>query len=52
MKKSRKLDRNQLAMERLRKIGEQYPELTPLLTTCKTVEEIEQAIQELQSLGW
>lgn len=52
MKKHKKIDRKELAMERLRKVGEQYPELAPLLSTCKTVEEIEQAIAELQQMGW
>lgn len=47
-----KNERDPKALERLRKIGERFPELAPLLDTCRTVEEIEQAIRELQSLGW
>ena len=44
-------ERDPKAMERLRRIGERYPELAPLLDTCRTVEEIEEAIRELQKLG-
>jgi len=45
-------DSNPKAIERLRRIGERFPELAPLLETCRTVEEIEEAIRELQKLGW
>lgn len=45
-------ERDPKALEKLRKIGERYPELAPLLDTCRTVEEIEEAIAELQQLGW
>ena len=47
-----KSDPNKKAIEKLRRIGERFPELAPLLNTCRTVEEIEEAIQELRKLGW
>ena len=40
------------SMERLRRMAERYPELAPLLDTCRSVEEIEEAIRELSRLGW
>lgn len=42
--------RRQHALEKLRQICARWPEFSPLLRTCRTIEEMESAVEELRKM--